>query len=557
MKFLVLLALLGATMPARAADLREMLETAVKSGQKRLVIPPGEYRVGPRGDDQNLISLNNASDMEIIADGVTMICTKRMRALQLNHCRNFVLRGLTIDYDPLTFTQGTVSAMADDKSWLDVKLDAGYPRYLADRIVICDPKTRFHKRGINHLWGTKAAWNGPDTIRISRPDVAQNVDLGDPVALSAGQETGNCHGITVEAGSSGVVFQDVTLHCAPGMGLIDTGSEVGIVLQNFRITPGPKPAGATAERLLTTSWDGIQCQAARVGAKVENSVIERCGDDSWSVTSRDWEVWAREGDKLLFAKPATQLRVGDTLQYQNGPTAKIVGVADVSREKDGVTVTLSEISLDTPLPAQQGSHVANLNFSSAGFVYKNNRIASHGRGALVKVGDGLIEGNTFRISDKAVIVNPEVGGLDGGASHLIIRNNTIIETGYHQAMPWSDQAGAIGISAVIKGGELRPAGTFNDILIENNTFEGVKGLNLLITSARNVVVRNNRFLQTHQTEALNHNGADYKFNPYAIAELRNCDGVTFEGNTCEKGPFTQKLVVVGQGVENVQGLPAE
>jgi hypothetical protein len=539
------------------ADLRELIRLAVTTGRPQLVIPPGIYRMGPRADDPIILTVRKARDLEIVADGVTIIATKRMRALMFEQCENVILRGLTLDYDPLTFTQGKIIAIAPDKDWFDVAIDAGYPQLLLDRIVICDPRTRFHKYGINHLWGTKATWAKPGIVRVTRREVARNVDLGDLVALSGGQEAGVCHGITVENQCSNVTFRNVTIHCAPGMGVVDANNETGIRMLDCKIVAGPRPAGATEDRLLTTSWDGIQCNATRVGPQIENCRIERCGDDSWSVTARELKVVQRDGLTLQLRAPsgspaAGGLRNGDrlVLRSQQGPVVRrIETLRPIRMELEGKPATVIETTLDQELPIQPGDVVFNLDCASRGFVYRNNSIRSHGRGALIKTSDGLVEGNTFFGSDKAVMVNPESGW--GGCDRLIIRGNTVVETGYHQAMPWSEQAGAVCLSSS-KGGALRPPGVFNDILIENNTFERVKGLNLFISSTRNVTVKNNRFLHTHRTDPGRHNGADYGIDTSSVILVTQSDGVDFHGNVIEQpGPFSKQAVLVTSSALNV------
>lgn len=537
-------------------DLRELVSRAVSTGAPQLVIPPGVYRIGPQADEPVILSVRKARNLEIVADGVTLIATKRMRALMFDQCENVTLRGLTLDYDPLTFTQGKVIAIAPDRGSLEVEIDAGYPLLLLDRIVICDPRTRFHKYGIDHLWGTKAAWARPGIVRITRSEVARKVDLGDLAVLSGGQEQGVCHAITVENRCSNVVFRNVTLHCAPGMGVVDANNETGIKMFDCKIVPGPKPAGATQERLLTTSWDGIQCNPARLGPQIENCRIERCGDDSWSVTAREWNVVQSEGLTLRLQAPVAGpedggLRVGDRLIHR-GPCGGVVRSIEALRmvrsELEGKPATVLEATLDREWPIRPGQFVFNLDCASRGFVYRNNSIYSHGRGALIKTSDGLIEGNTFRGSDKAVMVNPESGA--GGCDRLIIRGNAVIETGYHQAMPWSEQAGAICLSSS-RDGALRPAGVFNDIWIENNRFERVKGLNLFLSSARNVTVKNNRFRHTHRTDPGRHNGADYGIEASAVILVTHSDNVDFSGNVIEQlGSFaTQALRVTSSAVK--------
>jgi hypothetical protein len=543
---MLLLALATTRRAVASEDPRTLILAAITNGQPRVIIPPGIYRMGPDQETGIVLRIHDAHDIEIVANGVTLICTKRVRALMFDHCRNITLHGLTIDYDPLTFTQGKVIGIGADKSWMDIRLDAGYPQVLNDRIVICDPKTRFHKFGINHTWGTKASWSAPGIVRITLKGVAQNVDMHDPVALSGGADGGPVHAITIERQSSNIRLSDVTLHCAPGMGIIESGSDVGMQLIGCKIIPGPRPPGATEDRLLSTSWDGIQCQPARVGARVEDCVIERCGDDSWSVTSESFRVIAREGPILAISPPVHSVRIGDRLMTREGNAAVVRSIRVPWRENKAAC----EVTLDHELDVAASQWLYDPDYRSRGFIYRNNRIYSHGRGALVKVSDGLIEGNLFRGCDKAIVINPETDSDAAPCDNLIIRNNIIQETGYHQAMPWSDQAGAVCLSHGI-----RLPIMFHNILIEGNTFDSVKGLNLLISSAQNVTVKDNRFLNTHFTDPGRHNGADRNIDASAVIMVSQSDGVTFAGNAIEKmGPFATHAVVTGPAAMNVQGL---
>ena len=56
-----------------------------------------------------------------------MICTETTRALTISHCTNVTVRGLVIDYDPLPYTQGRITAISSDKQIYDIELFHGYP----------------------------------------------------------------------------------------------------------------------------------------------------------------------------------------------------------------------------------------------------------------------------------------------------------------------------------------------------------------------------------------------------------------------------------------------
>ena len=124
-------------------DLQGFIDKEIKAGKKQIVIPPGKYRVTP----QNRVHLNlrDVKDLEIIADQTEMICTETAAAMNLANCQNVKIRGLTIDYDPLPFTQGKIMALAPDKKWIDIELFPGYPenKILPFKLEIFEPKRTF------------------------------------------------------------------------------------------------------------------------------------------------------------------------------------------------------------------------------------------------------------------------------------------------------------------------------------------------------------------------------------------------------------------------------
>jgi hypothetical protein len=106
--------------------------------------------------------------VEIIAENVEMVCTSTVSALYFENCTNVTLRGLTVDYDPLPFTQGKIIAMAPDKSWMDFEVAKGYPENeLQERIQIYDPATGELRRG-DASWNQKIEALGEHRYRVGK-----------------------------------------------------------------------------------------------------------------------------------------------------------------------------------------------------------------------------------------------------------------------------------------------------------------------------------------------------------------------------------------------------
>jgi hypothetical protein len=95
-------------------DLQNCIDQQVKEGAKRIVIPPGCYRVQPRSGVH--LTLDGLPDgVTIDATGVEMLCLETTRALSISNCTNLTLQGLTIDYDPLPYTQGRITSISKEK----------------------------------------------------------------------------------------------------------------------------------------------------------------------------------------------------------------------------------------------------------------------------------------------------------------------------------------------------------------------------------------------------------------------------------------------------------
>jgi len=75
----------------------------------------------------------------------------------------------------------------------------------------------------------------------------------------------------------------VTTYGAGCFGVIEESGDANRY-ENFRIIPGPKPAGATRERIRSTCADGFHSNGAHVGPTLENCRIESTGDDAMRFT---------------------------------------------------------------------------------------------------------------------------------------------------------------------------------------------------------------------------------------------------------------------------------
>lgn len=110
-------------MTTTAADVLELIERA--RSRSRVEIPPGRYVI-PGADN---FTIKNLYGTEFIADGVTFVFEplQSTDSISMVDCQNVTWKGLTIDYDPCPFSQGTVTAINTGANSFDWTVEAGYP----------------------------------------------------------------------------------------------------------------------------------------------------------------------------------------------------------------------------------------------------------------------------------------------------------------------------------------------------------------------------------------------------------------------------------------------
>ena len=575
----------GGGVPERTMEsLRVLLAEGVAAKAPRIVIPPGRYRGGPAprpdGKASNVhVLIENLSDTEIIAEGVTLLCTDLTRAVMFRNCRKVELRGLTVDYDPLPFTQGDIVEVNGPEGWLDVKIHAGYPVRAQGRIDIVDRQTRFRRENKPFMWGSRPELRNGGVVRIHNRSAAGFARVGDMASLSGNMQYALAHTIGIEA-CDGVVLREVSVYSSNCMGIIAAGGEGGHQFLACRVVPGPPPKGAVEPRLLSTNADAILTARMRKGVLTERCEIRDAGDDSWSVQSASFVILKKEG-RLLYLTPwqTDAPSPGDHLCASlDTPSLSVRTVEAVPAKNVELSVAmrqqvtnaaselrlslkagfknegmLCKVEMERDVPWGEGASLYCPDRQGNGFVFRNNRVRSSGR-ILIKA-SGLVEGNTFeRI--KAIVVRPEVPRrAAAGIAEIIIRNNTIIDANMHNPSAERLQAGAVCVAAEGEKGQPRPAGIFGRVVIEGNTIRGGNGAGVVVTSVKEVQITGNRFENPLHVEP-NDNGSGYGVDNHALYWFATCGSVFLEENTVVKpGPFLSTEIGRGPGVPQIREAP--
>src|SRR5690606_37807492 len=130
---------------------------------------------------------------------------------------NVAVKGFVADNDPLLFPQGTVVAVAESGTWIDIELHEGYPvptGKAADRAMVHDPATLYREKLAKDLNPTSVEQLDSTIYRVSigaRNLIDHGWALGDYVSLTNPGAGGSC--FIYE--STRFKLEDVTLYsCA-------------------------------------------------------------------------------------------------------------------------------------------------------------------------------------------------------------------------------------------------------------------------------------------------------------------------------------------------------
>ncbi|MGJ3243408.1 MAG: right-handed parallel beta-helix repeat-containing protein [Opitutales bacterium] len=434
--------------PSRIASraLPEWIEAAVAGGRKTIRIPPGRYFVRPENGTH--LRLENLSDITIEAEGVELVCTETTRAILIRNCRNLTIRGLTIDYDPLPFTQGEIVAISADRKAHTIRIQEGYPpaesAYVFKHLIY----TAAGDLRYGHYYAMDIEVLPDNHLRVFNlhPDKDGGQQVGDRVAISARHLDGpySPHSVHVIR-SEATRFDGVTLYASPCFGFFETHSR-GSVYQHCVID-------RRDDRLLSLNADAFHSKFATRGPRIEECRAFWQGDDAVNINGAYHLVLtASDGRLRVLAKGKMDIEAGDPVQLLTAggralPPARVERIRSVgpATEADtarvgslrilpGVAALLQEafvIELDRAVDLPTGSVLGALNRMGNGFAVVGNRFGhNRSRGILVKASDGVVAGNTLvGCHLPAIKIAPEYIWLESGYSHhLRIEDNRIMDT---------------------------------------------------------------------------------------------------------------------------------
>ena len=498
-------------------DLQGFIDKEIKSGKKQIVIPPGQYRVTPQ--DRVHLALKDLNDLEIIADQTEMICTETTLAISLNNCKNLKLRGLTIDYDPLPFTQGKIIALAPDKKWMDIELYPGYPenKIIPFKLEIFEQEKNILRT--EDYYGYSVEKKSPGKYRINKPsdyrfDPKKHVEQVGDIAVIANEHTlhGNSPHCVVLDHCENVTLENITLYASNCFGFFEMNCNATHYYRCRidRRSPADDLVKRSYPRVRSLDADAYHSKYAIRGPVIEECSARFQGDDCINICGDYHLITASQGKELrVLAKSVMNIRPGEPVELvmYNGcrlPDATAVSVESDGKIKEDERAYLSKqnmeeslknarslsnaykITLDRDVDIPLGGVICSTNRMGNGFAVKGCNFGfNRSRGILIKASNGEVSNNKIEGSwMSAILVSPEYWWLEAGSSsNLKITGNQI--------------TGCKGIPILVEStagdGNTAPAGAHQNIFISKNKIMNCAKPGILVTSTHGLQIEDNQF----------------------------------------------------------------
>jgi len=565
--------------PAHPELLQQQILAAYAAGQPSVVIPAGVYMIPPIGNGNGFhLDLENMNNFEIDARGATFVFQDQTRGgILFYNCTAVLFHGATLYFGTPPFSQGVIRAVAADGSSLDVQIEQGYPtnlddpKYFTRQIIghLFDPVTRWWKPNVRgDIYGTQTQRLGPNTFRIFTDDLGGGV-AGDLVGWRSG--VGD-HILRVDA-CSRMVLTSLTIYNSPGGAVQeDIGSQSGPnQYTNITVKRGPPPAGAITPPLFTTVG-GPGSSESRQGPDIENWYMEAMNDDGIAIGGQDSWVMEAHGNTLIvsntYVGSGYNFLVGDPVRLEDThdlpageavvtniiPLPNYHATCKSARQTytDFTVGPYYQITLDRPVTAGCDYLAGNPAAAGAGYVLRNNTITNHReRGMILQADNGLIENNVISGSTLiGIFIGPEsYWGSAVYSRNVTIRDNTISNVGY-----WAGSNGAI-VVATNSQYDLPPAGAFQNIVIDGNSFQNFNVTGIFVSSTNGVVITNNTFRNVQEAISFAEDDKGQDVLPGTLVFVTKSAGVEASNNSgSQLGPYNRTSIETEAGV-NILGGP--
>lgn len=510
------------------------LMKAAGSGEKSYTIQPGNYRFGQEPGYARCLYLLRLKEFTIEAEGVTfwIDATFRQDAVVVKECSGVTIRGLTIDCDPFSYSQGTITEVDRKEKSLTVKLDPGFPPLESwkaggnMKAAFFDKSGNFAGDWLDYVASFEPRKPGIYRIRLKNNYIFKHNTPIEPGFRMAFPDRSKRMAFNL-LNSERCTLEDVTVYNAPQMAFTEHGGAGGHRYRNCKVIRRPGTG-----RLITCNADLFHSVKTQTGPTIENCdwgwscddiinihgffsyVVEPLNDTEFVVVqAQSPEAWEgteiecyNDADMALLGK-ANVLKMEEIKDPARIDSAK--RMPEELREK-GINignfqggVFLFRVKTDTPVKLKRHDIIQCYKYAGSRAQIRNNRLHDTlARGMLVRSEGAVIEGNRIENTGyNAIQAVSDWYFMEGmTARDMIIRNNEIVNcaNGLHCRIDYGLHNSSVNLIVCHRNWQFaRGISPIRNILIENNQIIDSGAAGIAVGNATDVIVRNNRIVNPY------------------------------------------------------------
>ena len=483
-------------MAGTAANDWEMIAQAIAKakevGATQLLFSPREYHVGGASGwlDNAQVVLEGLSDFTVDGNGAVIVCRDIKPGISISNCQRLVLRNLTLDWDAVLATPGTVEKK-NGETTIHIQ-----PGYVTDGLPVTSVST-FDREA--WAWDMQAyeVYNPANVEEVSpgvyRSQAFSGFLPGADVLVRHYVYEGTAAVHVFGRDTQDITLEKVTVLQCPSHAFLFSGCGEGIHVDGCVIRRGDetRPISATA--------DGLHISAGKGNILIENCDFSYMGDDSINIHGKWYKSVSVQGQQIVVkGTPSvySPLEVGDPITLHAGGNLTRYGEAVVTKLSTLGQFTYITLDREVPEAFVAGDVVGNRNCTSSGFVIRNNYFHDHrARGMLLQAMNGRVENNTIEnVQAAAIQITTDCDyWLEGfGCEDIVIRGNRLIGVNKSRSPSYRMDRHPAALNVVVD----TPTGLgdyplHQRIIIEDNEIIDTPGAAMLIASAAEVTVRNN------------------------------------------------------------------
>ncbi|MHB9038723.1 MAG: glycosyl hydrolase family 28-related protein, partial [Armatimonadota bacterium] len=382
--------------------IQNAINAAAGSGRGvKIVFQSGEYKLS------GLLGLSSMARGIVLkgapGSATTFTCTNRNAGvIGINQCYSpsITVEDITIDYNPLPFTQGTVNSVG--ANYIDLYIDAGYPELddgwfntVSKVALIMNPSYPGRIKTNTSGWHpvTSVTKLGAGQFRVYLSDMA-----GIAASDKAVVQGDGAHAIWAQySPDTQVLFKNINMWSSSLFAYVGVGvNKVFSRNCNTCIKPG-------TNRLHGPNSDGGHMQGCKYGPEVINCLYEGLSDDGANIKAMSGPVNTRYADDHYSITAGTWLPmyVGDELVFYIPSSGNLRGHALITSTSvtgyDGIGRAVQDVYIDPPIANVTTSDtVWDRTWMSGHFLIADSNYGNYrGIGIRAKTHDGMICGNNF------------------------------------------------------------------------------------------------------------------------------------------------------------------